>query len=488
MSTTSPSAAPVPLHIAIEAPPPPAPFAPTVIGSAAGPHNRPSPAPKPTGPDWAALGIELRWKDQETSDCAAILSPVLGPATGAEEYTRYAAGAQRRGESVLVVACTGAGERSYNVFSGTVAPGIHLPGAYGQITANPLPNGVRPELADNLDHAEHELGARLLNSPPNTWFGLKLLQAITHSGRAGSAVIAPKPKEAVLRPILVDGLGNPIAGVWVPADRSARWFVVPHGTDQRLLAEWVVQHALPAYVPGALTRARSTLVRDPAFATDAETRLIEAIAQERRDHEERQAELQQELAALQAVADPLRDGLLFGTGRQLEDAVQDVLVAAGATVTRLDDVYGPESADLLAEYCGLRRLVEVKSAGNRPPQNLPDKLLKHLATWPNLDGAEPVDGGVLVVNHQIKLPPARRDAEVYTDRAFADALTVPVIGSTRLFEWWRREDWESVRHAVFGDTTEVRPVEHAQIRLTEPTEPGAGPIPARPGLLARWRR
>ncbi|MFB8290664.1 hypothetical protein [Kitasatospora purpeofusca] len=221
MSTTSPSAAPVPLHIAIEAPPPPAPFAPTVIGSAAGPHNRPSPAPKPTGPDWAALGIELRWKDQETSDCAAILSPVLGPATGAEEYTRYAAGAQRRGESVLVVACTGAGERSYNVFSGTVAPGIHLPGAYGQITANPLPNGVRPELADNLDHAEHELGARLLNSPPNTWFGLKLLQAITHSGRAGSAVIAPKPKEAVLRPILVDGLGNPIAGVWVPADRGA---------------------------------------------------------------------------------------------------------------------------------------------------------------------------------------------------------------------------------------------------------------------------
>lgn len=290
----------------------------------------------------------------------------------------------------------------------------------------------------------------------------------------------PPPGEGELRPILVDGLGDPVAGVWVPAAGGARWFVVPHGTDQRLLVEWLVQHALPAYVPGALTRARSTLVRDPAFATDAEARLVETIAEEQRAHERRQTELQQQLAELRAVADPLRDGLLFGTGRPLEDAVHDVLVAAGAAVTRLDDVYGTKSADLLAEYGGCRVLVEVKSANNRPAQSLPDKLLKHLNTWPGLTGTEPVDG-VLVVNHQTKLPPAQRDAEVYTDRAFADALTVPVIGSARLFDWWRREDWDAVRDAVFGDTGVAQTPDIA-VPDADPKASG------RPGLLSRLRR
>ncbi|MGW2090247.1 hypothetical protein ACWCQ6_35680, partial [Streptomyces sp. NPDC001880] len=189
----------------------------------------------------------------------------------------------------------------------------------------------------------------------------------------------------------------------------------------------------------------------------------------------------QQLAELRAVADPLRDGLLFGTARPLEDAVHDVLVAAGAAVTRLDDVYGTESADLLAEYGDRRILVEVKSANNRPPHSLPDKLLKHLNTWPGLAGTEPVDGGVLVVNHQIKLPPAQRDAEVYTDRAFADALTMPVIGSARLLDWWRREDWDAVRHAIFGDTGVAQPPE-----ITVPdTDPKAS---GRPSLLSRLRR
>ncbi|THA57048.1 hypothetical protein E6P78_31655 [Streptomyces sp. A0958] len=478
MSTPGPSAVPIPLHIVGE---PPAPPAPDVIGTSAGAGRRPAPAVRPGVVDWVALGVEPRWKDQETGDCAAVLSPVRGPATGLDPYKRYAAGALQRGETALVVACTGAGKRSHNVFSGTVAPGIHLPDHYGRISANPRPSGVNPELADGLDHAEHDLGTRLLNRSPDTWFRLTYLME-SGSSRPGVARMWPPPGEGEqLRPILVDGLGAPVAGVWMPASGNARWFVVPHGTDQRLLVEWLVQHALPAYVPGALTRARSTLVRDPAFATGAEARLAETIAEEQRAHEQRQTELQQQLAALRAVADPLRDGLLFGTGRPLEDAVHDVLVAAGATVTRLDDVYGTKSADLLAEYGGRRVLVEVKSANNRPPQSLPDKLLKHLNTWPGLTGAEPVDGGVLVVNHQIKFPPAQRDAEVYTDRAFADALTVPVIGSARLLGWWRREDWDAVRHAVFGDTGGAQPPELAM----PDTDPKAS---GRPGLLSRLRR
>lgn len=267
----------------------------------------------------------------------------------------------------------------------------------------------------------------------------------------------------------------------MPTSGSARWFVVPHGTDQRLLVQWLVQHALLACVPGALTRARSSLVRDPALATDAEARLVETIAEEQRAHEQRQTELQQRLAALRAVADPLRDRLLFGTGHPLEDAVHDVLVAAGATVTRLDAVYGTDSADLLAEYSGRRVLVEVKSANSRPPQSLPGKLLKHLNTWPALPGTEPVDGGILVVNYQTKLPPVQRDTEVCTDRAFADALSLPVISSARLFDWWRREDWDAMRHAVFGDTGSAQPPETAM----PDAEPKAS---GRPGLLSRLRR
>ncbi|WP_331731827.1 hypothetical protein [Streptomyces sp. NBC_00073] len=477
MSPSGPSAAPIPLHIVGE---PPAPPAPDVLGTSAGPGRQPAPAVRSGAVDWAALGVEPRWKDQETGDCAAVLSPVRGPATGLEPYKRYAAGARQRGETALVVACIGAGERRHNVFSGTVAPGIHLPRYYGSISANPLPDGVSPEIADGLDHAEHDLGTRLLNRPPDTWFRLTYLKE-SSSSRPGVARMWPPPGEGELRPILVDGLGDPVAGVWMPAGGDARWFVVPHGTDQRLLVEWLVQHALPAYVPGALTRARSPLLRDPAFATDAEARLVETIAEEQRAHERRQTELQQQLTALRAVADPLRDGLLFGTGRPLEDAVHDVLVAAGARVTRLDDVYGTKSADLLAEFGGRRVLVEVKSANNRPPQSLPDKLLKHLNTWPGLTGTEPVDGGVLVVNHQIKLHPAQRDTEVYTDRAFADALTVPVIGSAHLFDWWRREDWDALRHAVFGDTGVAQPPEIAA--------PDADPKAyGRPGLLSRLRR
>ncbi|WP_329353789.1 hypothetical protein [Streptomyces anulatus] len=476
MSTSALSAALIPLHIAGE---PAAPPAPVVIGASTGTERPPAPTARLEAADWAALGVEPRWRGQETGDCAAVLSPLSGPATGREPYKRYAEGARQRGETALVIACIGAGKQTHNVFSDTVASGIHLPRYHGQISASPLPAGVSPELTDGLDHAEHDLATRLLNNPPHTWFRLTHLKD-RPSGH-GAARVYPPPGEGELRPILVDGLGAPVAGVWMPASGSARWFVVPHGTDQRLLVQWLVQHALPAYVPGALTRARSPLVRDPALATEAETRLVETIAEEQRTHEQRQTELQQQLAALRAVADPLRDRLLFGTGHPLEDAVHDVLVAAGATVTRLDAVYGTNSADLLAQYNGRRVLVEVKSSNNRPPQSLPDKLLKHLNTWPALPGTEPVDGGVLVVNYQIKLPPAQRDAEVYTDRAFADALTVPVIGSACLFDWWRREDWDAMRHAVFGDT--------GSSQAPETAVPDADPkASGRPGLLSRLRR
>ncbi|MFD4210455.1 hypothetical protein ACFWRG_31205, partial [Micromonospora tulbaghiae] len=62
MSTSGPSAAPIPLHIVGE---PPAPPAPHVLGTSAAPGRQADPAVRPGVLDWTALGVEPRWKDQE---------------------------------------------------------------------------------------------------------------------------------------------------------------------------------------------------------------------------------------------------------------------------------------------------------------------------------------------------------------------------------------------------------------------------------------
>ncbi|MCR8945608.1 hypothetical protein ABT013_32010 [Streptomyces bacillaris] len=56
-----------------------------------------------------------------------------------------------------------------------------------------------------------------------------------------------------------------------------------------------------------------------------------------------------------------------------------------------------------------------------------------------------------------------------------------MISSARLFDWWRREDWDAMRHAVFGDT--------GSAQLPETAMPDAEPkASGRPGLLSRLRR
>ena len=106
------------------------------------------------------------------------------------------------------------------------------------------------------------------------------------------------------------------------------------------------------------------------------------------------------------MADPVRYGLLFGTGDELEDAVAAVLQAAGFTTVNLDDELGDsKSADLLATYGAERRMIEVKSAAGNAPEKLVSALERHLATWPSLRPDEPIGAGVLVVNHQHRKDP-----------------------------------------------------------------------------------
>jgi hypothetical protein len=61
-----------------------------------------------------------------------------------------------------------------------------------------------------------------------------------------------------------------------------------------------------------------------------------------------------------------------------------------------------------------------------------------------------VGGGVLIVNHQHKMETYRRSPQVYTRPEFVNALTVPVIETRTLFDWWRVSDWRSIRDAVLA--------------------------------------
>jgi hypothetical protein len=92
-----------------------------------------------------------------------------------------------------------------------------------------------------------------------------------------------------------------------------------------------------------------------------------------------------------------------------------------------------------------------------------------------------VSGGVLIVNHQHRLDPDERAAAVYSRPEFVDALTLPVISTRQLFDWWRASDWISLREAVLANS-------HAESHTAKaaPDEPsGSSPRTRR---LPRLRR
>ena len=100
--------------------------------------------------------------------------------------------------------------------------------------------------------------------------------------------------------------------------------------------------------------------------------------------------------------------MLFGGGAELVGAVARVLTDAGLDVVDLDEFVGrTDSADLLVTDGRRQRLlVEVKSASGMPSERLVGDLSRHLQTWPEIRDDLPVGGGLLVVNHQMRVPPA----------------------------------------------------------------------------------
>jgi hypothetical protein len=197
--------------------------------------------------------------------------------------------------------------------------------------------------------------------------------------------------------------------------------------------------------------------------------------------------LEQQLRTAAEEAAPVRDGLLYGTGGVLADAVRTVLAAAGFEVHDLDtELGGSKSADLLAVRGTNRCLIEVKSSSGNAGEGLVGALQRHISTWPTLQPVQQsLTHAALVVNHQCRRPPHERSSQVYTRPEFVSALPFPVISARQLFDWWRAADWPAIRNAI-GASAPQGPPDSAPTPGPRSQDGSAGD-PRRSRLL-RWQR
>lgn len=435
--------------------------------------------------DWDRHEIDPRWVEFDTADCVAALQPNIFTNHGGRELERFLAGAAGRGETaVLISLLRFAQDTTPSPFRG---PGggdsVYLGDTNSVVHGSQLGARTRVELAPDLRPAEQDLGKRLLNRPSDApWWGLRLA-GTTVEPMTGPAV--SYPAEGRLCPILVDPLGQPVVAVWISPDEQVRWYIIPDDTDWTAILDWLIHQALPAYIPHAAQRYRTSSFVDTKMLTPAERDARQAIAEMEARHAAERQRLEATLADARQSAAPIREGLLYGTGSDLVRAVETVLRAAGFEVVDLDvELSATLSADLLVTVAGHRRLVEVKSQGRNASESLVNDLLRHLRTWPELRPELPVGGGVLVVNHQQRLPPDQRSSTVYTRREFVGTLSVPVIAVRDLFDSWKNSDWVEIQRAILG----MEPLT-TQLSRSEPAGPTEteGPTTAVPQARRRWR-
>jgi hypothetical protein len=409
----------------------------------------------------------------ETSDCAAALQPGFFASHGADERKRFLAGARQRGELALVVAVIGDVEddQPRSVLS-SFDSSIHVSDTFTSINGRRLPDATSPEMGPDPGPADRDLALRLLNRPPGSpWWSLHLSGAqLLRGDGSGSEV---HEAEGRLHPILVDALGEPVVAAWTSGSGDQRWYIIPDATEWDPVLDWLTHRALPAFVPNALRRARSAHFIDPDLLTSDELEARQALGEVESRYAAEKLRLEQDLRAATRRAEPIRYGLLYGTGGELVRAVAAALNAAGLSAVDLDEELGAtQSADLLVGDGSTRRLIEVKATSGAAPERLADDLRRHLTTWPQLRPNEPVAGGVLLVNHQHRLHPSERAPDVYSRPEFVTALPFPVVSTVQLFEWWRSEDWTAMRTTVLGP--DARPGSQNSApsdALTEPEEP-----------------
>ncbi|MDZ5446831.1 hypothetical protein U2F26_29590 [Micromonospora sp. 4G57] len=403
---------------------------------------------------WEKHGLQPRWLGMETSDCAIAIEPGHYHNRGVAERDRFLAGAARRGELALVVAVIGdadGDELKRSLWSRDAS--VSVADMFTNVSGRRLPTGTRPEIAPDLSPADRDLAIRLLTRPTTApWWALQLHGVTTVRGD-GFGGETHHPAQGNLEPILIDSLGDPVVAAWVSPAGDQRWYVLPDPVAWDNVLGWLTHSALPHYAPAVLRRARSPHFVDPDLQTADELAARAGLVDLEQRYRLDRAQLDQDLREAEENASPIRYGLLYGTRDELVEAVAAVLAAAGLSVVNLDAELGAtQSADLLvsAPQGANRKLVEVKGAGGAAQENLVGYLQRHLDTWPQLQPDQPVAGGVLVVNHQHKLPPAERTAQVYTRPEFVATLPVPVLSSLQLFHWWRVRDWLAIRTAILG--------------------------------------
>ena len=428
--------------------------------------------------DWAALGFEPRWVGFDTADCAVALQPSVFSGHGADEFDRFRRGAESRGETALVISPIGDLEDKPRSVLFQHDDSVSIGQSYTSVSSRPIGKGARVRAAEDLGDADGQLALRMLScNPAPIWRSLSLSGAVleTYNGRV------QHPVEGALSPILETELGEPVVAVWVSPDEVERRYFVPGETPWPLLIQWLLEQGLPEFVPGVMRRARRQLATDQTLMTRRERDVRSALTKLEADYVAGRGELERQLEEAQGAASSVREGLLYGTGKQLVGAVQAVLESAGITVVDLDEKLGDtKNADLLCTYDGRFRLVEVKSASGSAPERAYQDLVRHLREWPSLPGSVPVEGGALVLNHEHRSVPGDRSRKPYGRPEFLAAQTEPIVTTLDLFDAWREEDAVTIRRLLFG----ARPVAPA---ATQPADTRTTPS-QRPGESERRRR
>ena len=454
-------------------------------GDDAAPYLRDKRRPAVASPDldWAAFGFEPRWVGSDTADCAVALQPSHFSGQGADELERFRQGAKSRGEIALVISPIGDIEQESrnvrNVF-GPHAASFFIGQTYTSISGRLLGHGATVRAVADLGDADGHLALRLLNCNPRPrWRSLSLSGTTLESYRGTEH----HPVEGTLLPILETELGEPVVAAWVSPDGIERRYVVPGETPWPPLLDWLREQALPEFVPGAMRRARRQLATDVSLMTRAERSARIALTELEVDYASRRSELARQLEEAEMAASTVREGLLYGTGKQLVDAVRSVLESAGITVVDLDDkLGGTKNADLLCTYGGRSRLVEVKAASGSAPERAYQDLVRHLREWPSLPDSLPVDGGALVLNHEHRSVPGDRSRQPYSRPEFLAAQTEPVVPTMVFFDAWREENVAAVRRLLFGSFMGpvVQPSDEDSASVAN-AEPAAGALRRR-----RW--
>lgn len=423
------------------------------FGEDAGPYLRDKRRPSIADPNliWGALGFEPRWVGSDTADCAAALGPSIFSGQGADEFARFRQGAENRGELALVVSPIGDPEaESRNIRSVFGPPGgsVSIGQTYTSINGRLLGKEAKVRLVAGLGDADGDLARRLLTlSTSLRWRSMSLSGAVLESiyGREQHAA------EGTLIPILETELGEPVVAAWLSPDGIERRYIVPVEAPWPSLLQWLLSQALPEFVPGAMRRARRQLGTDVFLMTRSERAARTAIAEFEVDYDARKAALGRQLEEAESAATTIREGLLYGSGQALVDAVRAALESAGVSVVDLDErLGGTKNADLLCTYGAHSRLVEVKGVSGSASENLYQDLLRHLREWPSLPGSADVDGGALILNHEHRKVPQDRGRRPYTRREFLAAQVHPIVTALDLFDAWREEDHEAVRRLLFG--------------------------------------